>query len=104
MGWISADGFVLLGFGVRFLLVVGFFLFFPQKLPSSFCSAIDIHRGNYLYKVTVNHALNFSFTSCSDRDFFFYYFPVSHLCLKVYRCCSFHFSLQYLSNITGILE
>lgn len=48
MGWISADAFDLFGFDVSFLVaVVGFFLFFffpPQKLPSSFCSVIDIHK------------------------------------------------------------
>lgn len=71
-GWISDDDFLLFGFRVRFLIAaVGFFLFFFQKLPNSFSSVIDIHRYNYLYKVTVNHVSSCSFVSCYDRNFFF---------------------------------
>lgn len=47
MGWISADGFVLFGIDVSFLVAVEFLVclvFFSKKLPSSFCSVMDIHR------------------------------------------------------------
>jgi len=97
--------FLLLGLVYLVLVVCVVFLPDPPSylVFSSFSCDIDLHTCKYLQKVTVNHISNFSFVSCYDTDFL-YDFTVVFLCLKVYSCCGFCFSLGYLSNVTGILQ
>lgn len=107
-------GFCVCVYGIFFILfcflcvyVLGFFcmlvVFLSPEATSFFLLCYRLNVCNYLHKVTVNHLLNFSFVSCYDRDFP-YDFTVAFLCLKAYSCCSFSYSLWYLSNVNGISQ